>query len=80
MTTITIHIDKKENAELLEKMLRELSFIEEIEVSSNDDAKVNEPRGSYGRLKKSLEQIEGNSIFNEISDPSDWQRNLRNEW
>ena len=67
MTTITIHIDKKENAELLEKMLRELSFIEEIEVS-DDDNKVSEPQGSYVKLKKSLEQIEGKSVFNGAAD------------
>lgn len=79
MTTITIHINKKENAELLEKMLRELSFIEEIEVS-NDDNKVNEPQGSYMKLKKSLEQIEGKSVLKEIDDPSKWQQNLRDEW
>ena len=79
MTTITIHIDKKENAELLEKMLRELSFIEEIEIS-DDDNKVSEPQGSYVKLKKSLEQIEGKSVFKEIENPSKWQQDLRDEW
>ncbi len=79
MTTITIHIDKKENAELLEKMLRELSFIEEIEVS-NDENMVNEPKGSYLKLKRSLDQIDKNYAFKNVDNPSKWQQDLRDEW
>lgn len=80
MTTITIQVDNEQNAELLEKMLRELSFVADVDVKKNTPHLVEEPSGSYQKIKKTLDKIDANVLFNEIEDPSTWQRNLRNEW
>ena len=53
MTTIARQVNDDQNAELLEKMLRELSFVEDIEVVKNKINLVEEPIGSYQKIKKS---------------------------
>ena len=41
---------------------------------------VEEPRGSYQKLKKAIDNTKGNLMFKEIKDPSKWQSDLRDEW
>jgi predicted phosphatase len=78
MTTITIHIENAKNAKLLEKMLRELSFVEEIEVKSG--LYSGESNSNFDDLKKALRKVQHVELFKEIEKPSDWQRNLRHDW
>ena len=80
MTTITIQIDNDQNAELLEKMLRELSFVEDIEVVKNNVDFLEEPVGSYQKIKKAIDKVDESQMFKDIDNPSQWQRDLRNEW
>ncbi|RZL64852.1 MAG: hypothetical protein EOO93_06870 [Pedobacter sp.] len=80
MTTITIQVDNEQHAELLEKMLRELSFVADIDVKKSTSNLVEEPSGSYQKIKKILDKVDAKVMFKEIEDPSTWQRNLRNEW
>lgn len=80
MTTITIQIDNDQNAELLEKMLRQLSFVEDIEVVKNKTELLEEPIGSYQKLKKAIDKVDESKMFKYIENPSQWQRDLRNEW
>lgn len=80
MTTITIQIDNDQNAELLEKMLRELSFVDDIEVVRNNTDLLEEPTGSYQKIKKAIDKIDGSKMFKDLEDPSKWQRDLRDEW
>lgn len=80
MTTITIQVDNEQNAELLEKMLRELSFVADVEVNNNNSNLLEEPKGSYQKIKAVVDKIDPQSMFQEIKDPSAWQRNLRDEW
>jgi hypothetical protein len=79
MTTITIHIDNEQNAQLLERMLKELSFVEDIEISNEPDY-FREPKGSYQRLKKTFDKINKDVVFKNIENPSKWQKNIRDEW
>ena len=80
MTTITVQVDNEQNAALLEKMLKALSFVEDVDIKSHQPNLVEEPKGSYQKLKKAIDNTEGNIMFKDIKDPSKWQSDLRDEW
>ncbi|KRT16082.1 hypothetical protein ASU31_11315 [Pedobacter ginsenosidimutans] len=80
MTTITVQVDNEQNAALLEKMLKALSFVEDVDIKNNQPNIVEEPKGSYQKLKKAIDNTEGNIMFKDIKDPSKWQSDLRDEW
>lgn len=80
MTTITVQVDNEQNAALLEKMLKALSFVEDVDIKNHEPNMVKEPRGSYHKLKQAIDKTEGNLMFKDIKDPSKWQSDLRDEW
>jgi len=80
MTTITVQVDNEQNAALLEKMLKALSFVEDVDIKNHRPNLVEEPKGSYQKLKKAIDNTEGNIMFKDIKDPSKWQSDLRDEW
>lgn len=80
MTTITVKVENEQNAILLEKMLRELSFVADIEIKNNNPTLVEETNGSYLKVKRAIDKIDSNSVLEAIKDPSEWQRSLRDEW
>ncbi len=80
MTTITIKVDGEQNAEILEKMLKALSFVNNIEVNSNPANLVEEPVGSYQKIKQILDKTDQKIMFKSIKDPAKWQSEIRNEW
>lgn len=80
MTTITVQVDNEQNAVLLEKMLKALSFVEDVDIKKDTIEMVEESKGSYKKLKKVLDKTEGDTLFTDIKNPSDWQKDLRNEW
>lgn len=80
MTTITVQVDNEQNAILLEKMLKALSFVEDIDIKNDGIEMVEEPKGSYTKLKKTLDKTEGDMMFPDIKNPSEWQKDLRDEW
>ncbi|TBO43853.1 hypothetical protein [Pedobacter kyonggii] len=80
MTTITVQVDNEQNAALLEKMLKALSFVEDVDIKNHQPNLVEEPKGSYQKLKKAIDNTEGNIMFKDIKDPSKWQSDLRDEW
>lgn len=80
MTTITIKVNDLTQAAILEKMLRELSFVEDVEVQNSDENIIAEPQGSYEKIKSTLENIKTDELFPTIDNPSEWQKNIRDEW
>jgi len=60
MTTITIQVDNEQNAALLEKMLKALSFVEDVNIKTHQPDKVEEPRESAQKLKKTIDHKGGN--------------------
>lgn len=78
MTTVTVQVDNEQNAALLEKMLKALSFVETVNVDHS--FLVEEPKGSYQRLKQAIDKADGQDVLTHIDDPSKWQKDLRDEW
>lgn len=58
MTTITVQVDNEQNAALLEKMLKALSFVEDVDIKKHQPNLVEEPKGSYQKLKKAIDNTE----------------------
>lgn len=79
MTTLTVQVDNEENAALLKKMLKALSFAEDVDVNTQHSYLAEEPRGTYKKVKKTLDNTD-EEVFRDINDPSKWQRDLRDEW
>ncbi|MCW0484975.1 hypothetical protein [Gaoshiqia sediminis] len=78
MATLKIKIDTKQNARLLKKFLQNIPFVKKIE----DDLQASQPASlsQYDQLKEILDTIEPGSLYGEIIDPVNWQKDLRNEW
>lgn len=78
MTIIKVTVED-ESADLLKKLLREVSFVKNVEeeISIN---KFQEPESPYERLKRIQQEIGDKNLLKEIKDPSEWQREIRKEW
>jgi len=76
MTALKITVDNQQNALMLIKMLRSMSFVKEIIADLPTDKTDNQ----YDDLNKILTTIEPGSLFSEIKDPVEWQKQIRNEW
>ena len=79
MTTLRITVED-ENAGMLKKLLREVSFVKSIEEEEviEKDSSVKET--SLERIKKILDEAKGKNLFKDIEDPVEWQREVRKEW
>jgi hypothetical protein len=76
MTALKITVDNQQNALMLMKMLKSMSFVKKIEADLPTDKTDNQ----YDGLKKILNTIEPGSLFSDIKDPIEWQKQIRNEW
>jgi hypothetical protein len=76
MTTLRITIDNRKNAQLLTKMLRSMAFVKKIE----EDLPVSQTENQYVQLKNIIHAIKPGSLFCEINNPVEWQKNIRDEW
>jgi hypothetical protein len=74
MTTLKITVDNQKNARLLTKVLKNMSFIKNIEEENNVAP------NQYAILKDMLNAIETDIMFQAITDPVNWQREIRDEW
>ena len=76
MTTLKITIDNRKHAQLLTKLLKSMAFVKNIE----EDLPVTQVTDQFVMLKNFFNTIEPNSLFSNISNPIEWQKNIRNEW
>ena len=79
MTTLKILVED-EQAELLKKLLNEISFIKGIveeSASAVDDKSSGSP---LEQIRKIQQEIGDKKLFDEITDPENWQREVRKEW
>ena len=78
MVTLKVTVEDKQ-ADALAKLLREVSFVKAVE-EEHPFVHLNEPEMPYERIKKLLDAAEGKKLFEDIKDPSAWQREIRKEW
>lgn len=76
MTTIKVSVKNKRDANLLIRLLRKVSFVEQIEEIEKFEPTSNQ----VADLKSYLDKNSSTSFFSDIADPISWQRNLRDEW
>ncbi len=68
-----------EKAGLLRKLLEEFSFVQSIEEDPSPNA-VPSLESAVERIKHIQEEIRAKNLFQDITDPSEWQREIRKEW
>ena len=73
MTTLSVTIDDTNKLQMLLDWLRSISFVKKVEVNESST-------GDFDEVMKVLEQIPEGGIMKEISDPVEWQKQLRDEW
>lgn len=78
MTTLIIKVDD-ESTESLKKILNDMPYVRDVVVEKGEDL-LNEPSVQYQKIRDILEDAKGKNLFNEITDPVEWQRELRKEW
>ena len=76
MTTLKVTIDNRKHAQLLTKLLKSMAFVKNIE----EDLPTTQVTDQFVMLKNFFNAIEPNSLFSNISNPIEWQKNIRNEW
>ena len=76
MTTLKVTIDNRKHAQLLTKLLKSMAFVKNIE----EDLPATQVTNQFVMLKNFFNTIEPNSLFSNISNPIEWQKNIRNEW
>jgi len=76
MNTIRITVDNRKNARLLTKMLKSMAFVKKIE----DDFPISDNSAQFALLNKLFNAIEPDSMFRDVDNPVEWQKNIRNEW
>lgn len=79
MRTLRITVDSDSNSLLLIKMLKSISFVTKVE-TDEIPKNSNDGKTQFDNLKNILDAIENNRIFEDIKDPVEWQKQLRNEW
>jgi hypothetical protein len=76
MTALRITVDNSQNALMLVKMLRSMPFVKEIDT----DLSIEESKNQFDNLKEVLNAVKPGSVFSEIKDPVEWQKQIRDEW
>ncbi|MBW6537350.1 MAG: hypothetical protein K0B11_20245 [Mariniphaga sp.] len=74
MATLKITVDNNKNARLLTRILQNMKFVKKVEIENKIAT------NQYAKLKLIFNNIEVNSIFNDINDPVKWQKEIRDEW
>ena len=73
MTTLSVTIDDTNKLQMLWDWHRSITFVKKVEVNESST-------GDFDEVMKVLEQIPEGGIMKEISDPVEWQKQLRDEW
>ncbi len=76
MTTIKVSVKNKRDANLLIRLLRRVSFVDQIEEVDSPTVTTNQ----VDELTIFLNRNSDASLFSDIQDPVAWQKKLRDEW
>jgi len=81
MTVLRVTIED-EQTEYIKKILGEAHVINIEEEETADVVSIIEqkPESALERIKKIQQRIGDQKILKEITDPSEWQREIRKEW
>ncbi|HEY2581021.1 MAG TPA: hypothetical protein VGI43_04405 [Mucilaginibacter sp.] len=79
MTILKITVED-EQADLLRKLLQEVSFVKSIEEEPSVSTEPGKDESVLERIKKIQQEIGSKNLFKDIKDPVEWQREIRKEW
>lgn len=73
MTTLSVTIDDTNKLQMFLDWLCSITFVKKVEVSTST-------KGNFEEVAKVLEQLPEGGITRVISNPTEWQRQQRDEW
>jgi len=76
MNTISITVDRTANALMLVEWLRNIRFVEKVDIWSTTPSK----KGNARKVIKMLNAIKSKDMLLNIPDPVAYQKQLRDEW
>jgi hypothetical protein len=77
MTILKVSVKNNEDANTLVRMLKKLSFVQDVEKLEPETTEVSD---QYASLSEIIDQQASPALFQEIEDPIHWQKALRDEW
>ena len=75
MNTISVTVDKGNNALMLVEWLKNIRFVQEVKIDIDKTAS-----GNLEGIQKALDAIKSKQLFSDIDDPVAYQRSIRDEW
>jgi len=75
MNTISVIVDKGNNALMLVEWLKNIRFVKEVKVEP-----YNLSQGNAKAVKRALDSIKSKNMLVNITDPIAYQRKIRDEW
>ena len=75
MNTISVTVDKANNALLLAEWLKNIRFVKEVNVHMDERSSSN-----IEAVQKMLDSMKSKHFFTDIVDPVAYQRKIRDEW
>ena len=76
MTILKVTVED-EQADGLKRLLHEIDIVKSVEEEQYSHERNNNP---VNRIKSILDTAKGKELFKDITDPVEWQRNIRKEW
>jgi len=76
MAKLIVTVDD-DGVESLKDILRNISYVREVVVA---EIALHDPISQYEKIKNILNNAEGKRLFDDITDPVEWQRDIRKEW
>jgi len=75
MNTISVTVEQTNQALLLAEWLKNIRFVQKVTIDIDKPVK-----GNAEAVQKVLNSLKSKRLFNDITDPVAYQRQIRNEW
>ena len=76
MSTVLVTVERPDNALMLAEWLKNIRFVEKVNVELSAPVQ----KGNAGEIMKMAEKMRGKNFLAHITDPVEYQRQLRDEW
>ena len=76
MSTLSVTVERADNALMLAEWLKSIRFVKKVDIKVDTVAH----KGNAGEIMKMAEKMRGKNYLAHIADPVEYQRQLRDEW
>ena len=76
MSTLSVTVERADNALMLAEWLKNIRFVKKVDIEVDTFAE----KGNAGEIMKMAEKMRGKNYLAHITDPVEYQKQLRDEW